>query len=705
MFTINRFIKYLACVFTIIPIITAGYVVGFYSANVPFEDSWGFLDRIQRLVQGNLAVLTFQCNDSRPACLTLYYYALSCLAGWNCYVINFNQLLFMIVNLFACRLILSRSHRALPFLWIWLSVVSVLIFSLAQWRTLTWDVGLGQMFPTFMLILAIAVVSINKNAWVIVSVCWIAAAVSAGTFVSGLLVGFSISPLLFYRLYGVDKLKWRILSLGYILGLIAIYVVFFTGYSFYNPQEISSPRAGELRKNPAGAFLYFVELLGSPFAIDSCEPFDKATYILGPYTPIIYGILSVSLGIFSTLYMLKNSDREESVLAILPWLCIATYPLACAMLTTFGRFDLSPIAVVPRYIQHYLPLHVAVFCSSVSSLWLWSNRCTLQKQQYLLLACIFLICTVYGLSGIAASVKNIESVRNYYAYQKTVRAYTMLSQVLPEEAFARHFAMSASAIHSLKNANESGILRLPLWDTSHWQYCESDKSLAKGSVECDVSDDGKVVISGSSRICWRNTAPELILIGMRENDSNIVELFAAERAEAHPYHGRYLKRRQWEIRVDPSKVQESIQLSAWALDGLTGKIYRFGSNFTIPNQADAVKIVRKRLLVRLYHIILNRNPSDAEINAWIYSIEASQLSVSAIVAAFFASPEQSSRTLPDSDYVKLLYMTLLKREADDGGMKTWMDRLGSGVKRSDIIKGITTSKEFSATLKALQIKE
>ena len=88
----------------------------------------------------------------------------------------------------------------------------------------------------------------------------------------------------------------------------------------------------------------------------------------------------------------------------------------------------------------------------------------------------------------------------------------------------------------------------------------------------------------------------------------------------------------------------------------------------------------------LYTEVLNRKPSDAEVAGWESFLEAgnSRLSVS---VAFLLSQEFRA------DLVQADYMTSLLRQADSGGLATWVNALNAGATDQQVLAEILGSPE------------
>jgi hypothetical protein len=91
-------------------------------------------------------------------------------------------------------------------------------------------------------------------------------------------------------------------------------------------------------------------------------------------------------------------------------------------------------------------------------------------------------------------------------------------------------------------------------------------------------------------------------------------------------------------------------------------------------------------VVGLYHDVLNRGPSDAEVAGWVEDLNlgASRLDVS---VAFLTSQEYRT------ELVQADYLTFLLRQADPGGLAAWVNALNAGATDQEVLAGIFGSPE------------
>ena len=99
-------------------------------------------------------------------------------------------------------------------------------------------------------------------------------------------------------------------------------------------------------------------------------------------------------------------------------------------------------------------------------------------------------------------------------------------------------------------------------------------------------------------------------------------------------------------------------------------------------------------VVRLYRNVLNREPDDGGFGYWTKGIKNKSITGSTAVKGFFLSKEITNKNISNEDFVKLLYLTILNRNADKGGLKYWVDQLNVKMTREYVVNGFINSKEF-----------
>jgi len=100
-------------------------------------------------------------------------------------------------------------------------------------------------------------------------------------------------------------------------------------------------------------------------------------------------------------------------------------------------------------------------------------------------------------------------------------------------------------------------------------------------------------------------------------------------------------------------------------------------------------------LENLYLQFYNRKPSKIELKYCTINLEQEILSWSDVVFYLANSQEFINRDLKNEDFVKVLYMGLFTREADEDGEKYWTDLLnGGGANRYEALLFFLNSDEF-----------
>ena len=99
---------------------------------------------------------------------------------------------------------------------------------------------------------------------------------------------------------------------------------------------------------------------------------------------------------------------------------------------------------------------------------------------------------------------------------------------------------------------------------------------------------------------------------------------------------------------------------------------------------------------RLYRLCFSREPDPEGLNTWTTLLRNKTIPASQAVVGFFMSKEMNELQLSASDFVERCYMVMMDRASDEGGKKTWTDRLDAGMSEMYILSGFVGSGEFQA---------
>lgn len=104
-------------------------------------------------------------------------------------------------------------------------------------------------------------------------------------------------------------------------------------------------------------------------------------------------------------------------------------------------------------------------------------------------------------------------------------------------------------------------------------------------------------------------------------------------------------------------------------------------------------------IFRLYRAAFDRTPDPEGLSYWIKALDAGKTDLKAIAESFIHSPEfertyGTPETVSDAQFVNLLYLHTLGREAGSEGFDYWVDKLQTGqTDRADLLAFFSESDE------------
>ena len=96
---------------------------------------------------------------------------------------------------------------------------------------------------------------------------------------------------------------------------------------------------------------------------------------------------------------------------------------------------------------------------------------------------------------------------------------------------------------------------------------------------------------------------------------------------------------------------------------------------------------------RLYNVVLQRNSDPSGREYWIGKLAGGSTGAD-IANGFFFSREFLGRQLTDEQYLEILYNTFFDRASDSVGREYWLNRMRSGLPRSEVYAGFVNSSEW-----------
>ncbi len=106
---------------------------------------------------------------------------------------------------------------------------------------------------------------------------------------------------------------------------------------------------------------------------------------------------------------------------------------------------------------------------------------------------------------------------------------------------------------------------------------------------------------------------------------------------------------------------------------------------------------------RMYGNVLNREADAVGRLNWVEALKDGSVDGAAIAGEFILGEEFALRGLSDSEFLDVLYTTLLNREADASGKSTWLNVLASGKTRAYVLAQFVNLDEFTIVCEAYGI--
>ena len=122
--------------------------------------------------------------------------------------------------------------------------------------------------------------------------------------------------------------------------------------------------------------------------------------------------------------------------------------------------------------------------------------------------------------------------------------------------------------------------------------------------------------------------------------------------------------------------------------GIETSTWRVGDNYTQKQFIDC-------FVQRLYVTCLTRNSEIAGLCYWSDALYDHKTTGNKCAKDFFLSKEYVDKGKEDEDFVKDLYVALMDREADEEGLKYWVNSLRTNLGRTDVIESFANSPEFT----------
>lgn len=107
-----------------------------------------------------------------------------------------------------------------------------------------------------------------------------------------------------------------------------------------------------------------------------------------------------------------------------------------------------------------------------------------------------------------------------------------------------------------------------------------------------------------------------------------------------------------------------------------------------------------QFVARCYRYALGRTGDINGLNNWTGKLISKSVSPASAVRGFVFSDECKELELTNAEFVTMLYNLCFGRAPDTTGYNNWMSRIAKGMTREQVVKGFTSSAEFTKMVKS-----
>lgn len=155
----------------------------------------------------------------------------------------------------------------------------------------------------------------------------------------------------------------------------------------------------------------------------------------------------------------------------------------------------------------------------------------------------------------------------------------------------------------------------------------------------------------------------------------------------------------WVENEDPTKDETVIETDPAPDSSVYGNHGSFTVNMKVYKKAPAPEPTKKPEIAdfvkRLYTVALNRDAEEKGLKFWVEEITKGRRTGGDCARDFLFTEEFENRKLSIEDFVETLYKTFFDRDSESAGKAFWVDELKSGRRtRIDVINGFIDSTEW-----------
>jgi hypothetical protein len=554
--------------------------------NLPLMDQWDTpLAAIFKALDGTLSFndLIAQHNESRKFFPRLLFLGMASITNWD------TRYEFLMIFLMACLIAvqiycLSRmTVRGSEYKRLLLSLpANLLIFSPAQSENWLWGIQLVVFIPiaciTAGLIVSCSNLEIKRKALILIGLCTI----STYSYANGMLSWFILFPsaaftLKFSQNQGLKAQRWLIF--GGVIGCILNLVLYF--HNYIKPSH--HPSFSRFLSYPFTAIDYFLIFLGSPLS----------NYQLG--TARIVGLILIILFSSILCYLLWRRKDRQLVYCSIPWIAIAVYSCASALITTVGRLGFGlETAMSSRYTTFSLYLVISlIYLAGIVADNIIHHQFIRRASKAYIAAKLFLVFLIisFFVTHTLTYLAGVRTMESNYRYRLHAKACLLFINAVDERAAIEATIYPSFPVikSSIERLNKMHFLKPALVESSEILALmgkEGRHSPEENGFFDSVAKISEIEISTSGwAIFPKRKQPADAVVLAYETSKNAPKAFAiagvmgSSPDVAKALNNPAYQKVRWTKTFPVSKLPKGpIKLSAWAFDTETKQMYRLANS-------------------------------------------------------------------------------------------------------------------------------
>jgi hypothetical protein len=552
-----------------LPLISISALIARYAVEVPMLDDWEIAPVLakQRTGQLSFADLFKQEEEARIVFPKLIFLATTG-AYWDVrHQICLSPIWCALTAIALYRLL--RHAQVAPVVSAFcLCLMSLLIFSPAQFELWIFASGFPSFMPALLIIAALLLCETRAPEWVKFAGCGLLAILNSFTLPHGLLAWALTYPV---HLIAARPVRWQRWAFAWSVILALCAGVYFHDYS--KPAHL--PEFA-----PAVSWWsyvrYFFAFLGSSFAFGVKNRTVAVADICGGVMLMFFA----AAGVYAWTRRGAGFRRRA-----LPWFAIGLYSIGSAILATLGRvgFERLEWAHSSRYITFalYLPVSViALLAIARPEL----RKIFSAKTQLALFLCVGAFGLVALVLYVSAYQYSVAMLRYMSGRNHLARTAVLFSPVLDTSALIKklNYPEPTRAMRYAAMLDDLHLTRPPLIRTTEVESFPREDEPQSGAGwlnEITQVDDEHLRASGWAALKAKRTSADGVVLAYEREDGRRVifaisdEIFEREKTMQSSHAGKELWS-GWLATFPRAIVPPNARISAWAFDAETTKLYR-----------------------------------------------------------------------------------------------------------------------------------